>query len=523
MRAHPLVRTGALVLVPAVLGASAGVEREVAVPAPGRVVVTLDAAVYEGARADLGDLRVVDAAGAEVPYLFERVDDEPLLPPQHPQISNRAFHRGEEAQATLDFGAPTLKSQLALSLSGDNFRRRVKVEGRARTDPQWATLTDSAYVFAVPGPWAARYETVALPENNFPLLRVTVYHGPDDPERTLILDASTRPAGRRRPREVTLVPRLTRTEDASAHETILTVDLGARHQPVRGVRLDVSDPAFFRGVIVEARIDPFPAGAGEAALPLSWRYLGEGAIYRYEEGGETREGLRLDVSGRERVLRLRVRNRDDRPLAIGGVTAFVPVERIAFEAREDKRVDKRSGVSQRLPISVLENAVSNAERRTAAAHEDRIVPRISDVYSAVPSITGKLELEYEGELQGGDTIARELIRRAAGKVLDERAGGADLVRIVAWFDQGGALKVPGDERSELCYKGFAVVPGLLELVEDVGLSPKSDHPRAVAACELVLEGLAAAKRISRSEELGYTRAKPERRDPGFGKGGISFG
>jgi hypothetical protein len=222
---------------------------------------------------------------------------------------------------------------MALSLSGDNFRRRVKVEGRARREPEWATLTDSAYVFAVPGPWAARYETVALPENNFPLLRVTVYHGPDDPERIEILDASTRPAGRRRPRERTLVPRLTRSEDASAHETILTLDLGARHQPVRGVRLQVSDPAFFRGVVVEARVDPPPAGAGEAAVPLSWRSLGEGAIYRYEEGGETREGLRLDVAGRERVLRLRIRNRDDRPLDIRGATALVPVERVAFEAR----------------------------------------------------------------------------------------------------------------------------------------------------------------------------------------------
>ncbi|HTG51168.1 MAG TPA: magnesium chelatase, partial [Gemmatimonadales bacterium] len=227
--------------------------------------------------------------------------------------------------------------------------------------------------------------------------------------------------------------------------------------------------------------------------------------------------LGMEITAQEAWTR-----RGGRPL---DVPDFVleTIERIAFEAREDKRVDKRSGVSQRLPISVLENAVSNAERLTVASHEDRIVPRISDVYAAVPSITGKLELEYEGELQGGDTIARELIRRAAGKVLDERAGGADLVRIVAWFDQGGALKVPGDERSELCYQGFAVVPGLLDLVEDVGLSPKSDHPRAVAACELVLEGLAAAKRISRSEELGYTRAKPERREPGFGKGGISFG
>ena len=119
------------------------------------------------------------------------------------------------------------------------------------------------------------------------------------------------------------------------------------------------------------------------------------------------------------------------------------IERVAFEAREDKRVDKRSGVSQRLPISVLENAVSNAERRAVLLAEDRVVPRVSDVYAAVPSITGKLELEYEGELQGGETIARELIRRAAGKVVEDRMGGADLARIVAWFDQGGALKVPG--------------------------------------------------------------------------------
>src|SRR6266852_1956871 len=199
------------------------------------------------------------------------------------------------------------------------------------------------------------------------------------------------------------------------------------------------------------------------------------------------------------------------------------VERVAFEAREDKRVDRRSGVSQRLPISVLESVISNAERRALALHERRTVPRVSDVYAATPAITGKLELEYEGELQGGDTIARELIRRAAGRVLDERAGGADLGRIVTWFDQGGALKISGDERSEVALKGFGVVPGLLDVVSDVGLAPRGDAAFGVAACELVLEGLAAQKRISRSEELGYTRAKPERREPGYGKGGISFG
>ena len=199
------------------------------------------------------------------------------------------------------------------------------------------------------------------------------------------------------------------------------------------------------------------------------------------------------------------------------------VERVAFEAREDKRVDKRSGVSQRLPISVLEHAVSNAERRAATFKEERVVPRISDVYAAVPSITGKLELEYEGELQGGDAIAKELIRRAAGRTFDARLGDHDVNGIVAWFDQGGALKVSGDERSELCLKGFDVVPGLLDLVERLELATRKDPARAVGGCELVLEGLAAQKRISRSEELGYVRAKPERREPpgGFQKG-INF-
>src|ERR1700704_5776644 len=74
------------------------------------------------------------------------------------------------------------------------------------------------------------------------------------------------------------------------------------------------------------------------------------------------------------------------------------IERIAFVAREDKKVDKRSGVSQRLPISAMENVVSNAERRALTHEEKFIVPRISDIYAALPAITGKLELEYEGEM-----------------------------------------------------------------------------------------------------------------------------
>ena len=193
------------------------------------------------------------------------------------------------------------------------------------------------------------------------------------------------------------------------------------------------------------------------------------------------------------------------------------VEEIAFAARADKRVDRRSGVSQRLPITVLESVTSNAEQRAIVAKEDRAVPRVSDVYAALPSITGKIELEYEGELQGAETIAKELVRRAAGKTFEDRVGGADCDAIVQWFDAGGALKVSQQEHSDACRKGFAVVPGLIELVERVGLAPRKDTATVVSACELVLEGLVAQKRISRSEELGYVRARPDKGPP-FGKG-----
>src|SRR5262250_2967379 len=90
------------------------------------------------------------------------------------------------------------------------------------------------------------------------------------------------------------------------------------------------------------------------------------------------------------------------------------IEEIAFQAREDKRVDRRSGVSQRLPITTLESVVSSAEQRAARTGEKAAVARAADVYAALPAITGKMELEYEGELKGADTIVRELIRTAFG-------------------------------------------------------------------------------------------------------------
>lgn len=192
------------------------------------------------------------------------------------------------------------------------------------------------------------------------------------------------------------------------------------------------------------------------------------------------------------------------------------IERTAFLARGDKRIDQRSGVSQRMPISVLETAASNAERRSLVAGEEAATVRIGDVYSALPAMTGKMELEYEGELQGSDRIGRELIAAASALVYRDRAGGADVDEIVEYFEEGGALQVGRDVRDSVCIQGFERVPGLLPLVQRVGLVGESGSDGSrVAACELVLEALVAEKRISRSEAGGYGRM-PHQSPPQFG-------
>ena len=179
------------------------------------------------------------------------------------------------------------------------------------------------------------------------------------------------------------------------------------------------------------------------------------------------------------------------------------VEQVAFLAREDKRVDKRSGVSQRLPISVLENMVSNAERRALEAKDDVAVPRILDLYSALPAITGKLELEYEGELKGGDTVAREIIRSAVGKIYTECFDGVNMNQVIQWFDLGGSLKLDEHADSRRMVEQLGGIQGLMEKTAALGLSANEPDAVRASAAEFILEGLHAHRRISRNEERGF--------------------
>ena len=187
------------------------------------------------------------------------------------------------------------------------------------------------------------------------------------------------------------------------------------------------------------------------------------------------------------------------------------VEQIAFQARDDKRLDQRSGVSQRLPISVLEAVISNAERRALLNNEAVASPRISDIYSSLPSITGKIELEYEGEQVGAERIAQELIRRACGEVFIDRYARVDSRQVLDHFNQGKSVKLLETASTADTMANFGKVKGLLEAASSGKIESQSEA-HLIVGCELLLEGLHAQKKVSRSIESGEASYKQEKQD-----------
>ena len=191
------------------------------------------------------------------------------------------------------------------------------------------------------------------------------------------------------------------------------------------------------------------------------------------------------------------------------------IEQVAFSAREDKRVDKRSGVSQRLPISTMELVVSNAERR-ALLHEEKLaVPRVGDLYAALPGITGKLELEYEGEMRGADVVVKEVVRTAIGKIFDKYFATTNTQQIEQWFNLGGTTKIEDSQPAKTTFDELHQIQGLVEKLSPLGVKASDAPERLVAAAEFLLEGMCSHRRLSRSEERTFVaqkKAQPARQE-----------
>ncbi len=216
-----------------------------------------------------------------------------------------------------------------------------------------------------------------------------------------------------------------------------------------------------------------------------------------------------------------------------GVKLHVPrfireaIEEITFQARESEYVDQSSGVSARLSISAIENVISNMERRAARHGEKETWARVADLYAALPALTGKIELVYEGEQEGLTKVARLLTGKAVARVfkryfpeaykprgrarkrpgqapppaaappdgVDESSPYRD---VVAWFTRGNKLDV-ADEMSGPEYReNLGRVNGLKAIAEK-HLPPGASEGDVYVAMELVLEGLHQNSLLSKED------------------------
>jgi magnesium chelatase subunit I len=179
------------------------------------------------------------------------------------------------------------------------------------------------------------------------------------------------------------------------------------------------------------------------------------------------------------------------------------LERISFEARESEYVDEKSGVSARLSISGLENLVSSAERRILKNSESKTIARISDFWGVIPAITGKIELVYEGELEGPYNVALKLLGAAIRKEFlnyfphpDKKNKSEEndpYGTIKAWFSSGKTLEIPNDCPEQLYDLSLKNVAGLEKLVNQYKI-PKKEQ---AVYMELVLHGLAEFNQLNK--------------------------
>lgn len=201
----------------------------------------------------------------------------------------------------------------------------------------------------------------------------------------------------------------------------------------------------------------------------------------------------------------------------GAVRVHVPdalreaVDLVAFEARESEFVDQASGVSARLSIALLENVLSNAERRALLAGSPDATARPADLYTAIPAVTGKVELVYDGEREGIAAVAKMLVGKALasafarrfpdGYAEDEGDAGASAPvyeRVLGWFRAGGTLALDDVAPDGDHFARLAAVDGLEELVRRHG-EPR-DEAECAALMELVLEGLHQNSLLSRDDD-----------------------
>ncbi|MBN2713051.1 MAG: DUF3999 family protein [Planctomycetes bacterium] len=303
--------------------------------------LSLPPALLAKAKGSLSDLRLIDGQGDTVPYITreQRGREEYVAPYGPGKYLNKAFVPGKSSSVVADFGGNQVRNILNIVTAGDNFRRRVMVEG-GNDAVNWQVLTNNGWLFAIPGGASAyRLGRLPLSENNYRYYRITVYNGINDPEQIEINSVSASHLVKT-PADVVAAPVSTSEvlQNSKGGYTEIRLDLGFENLHLYDIKLTIGDDNFMRrcsilGRNAETRIitrrveNSLPS---ETEVEEQWSEIAHASLYRFTTGKETTESLELKCDGKYRYLAIRIYNGDDAPLSFVGASVRRLNQRLIF-------------------------------------------------------------------------------------------------------------------------------------------------------------------------------------------------
>ncbi len=318
--------------------------------------VKLPPEVLDQSLPSLNDLRLLDASGEFVPFIIrhEQTEKQERVEWRDVSIINSIFLPERHACVTLDFGKPTLKNEMKLTLSESNYRRRILLEGSA-DEKDWKVVAEDQWLFDVSIPGQEfKIDTVCFPKNDFRYLRLTVYNMSDDPRRISVQSVQaamheTVPAPG--PTPVPVVSMTGPIPDEKKTYLAYNVDVGYRNLPITGIALDVSDPHFYRGyqligrnAITERVERATETGKTPVERDVPWQSVCNGVLYRVIEKDKTSELTAIEhLNAPYRYLQLRIFNADNPPLTLSGVSVERREISLVFEGIKDSNCNLIGG------------------------------------------------------------------------------------------------------------------------------------------------------------------------------------
>lgn len=311
----------------------------------GVVELTLTPEIFDLARRDLRDLRVVANRSEDMGFTYKTPRPHSYKVPLNARLYNRSNVPNERSSVTVNFGHKLMKNRIEIFTEGENFRRKVLIEG-SDDEKNWTVIRDNAYLFRIPGKKEGKaaydHRVVDFPDNNHQYLKITIFNGEDDPRSVQIKDVKAwkQVVDAPKTEPVPIVESQTKQKKKT---TEITLDFGYKNMPLYELKLALEGDNFFRDIeilgrnqetrVVKRVVEDSPALERKVEVP--WKTITKSSVWRFTTENSTEESRPNKIEGAKfRYFLIRIFNKDDPPLRFTGATVTRLLTHVTFAPKK---------------------------------------------------------------------------------------------------------------------------------------------------------------------------------------------